>query len=112
VVTRDGGLVAFVSGSAAPPDAEIRARLSRTLPASMQPRRFVRLPCLPRTTSGKVDLPALESMPLEPEPLAAAVGTLGTLLGLASELLNGAGLDPDGTFLGQGGDSLSLLRLV
>jgi hypothetical protein len=109
---RDDALVAFVTGDSIPSDADVRARLSRTLPASMQPRRIVRLASLPRTSSGKIDFPALASMPLPPDPVPQADGTLGELLALAGELLGGARPDPDAGFLDQGGDSLSLLRLV
>lgn len=111
VIAQDAGLVAFVSGPSVPPDAEIRSRLSRTLPASMQPHRIVRLPMLPRISTHDIDFAALAELPLEPEPVPTAEGTLGVLLGLANELLGGA-LDPDAGFLEQGGDSLSLLRLV
>src|SRR5262249_60416641 len=64
------------------------------------------------TASGKIDFPALVAMPLPPEPAPEVDGTLGELLSLAGELLGGARPDPDVGFLDQGGDSLSLLRLV
>jgi thioester reductase-like protein/amino acid adenylation domain-containing protein len=111
VVLRDDALVAFVSGDAIPSDADVRARLSRTLPASMQPRRIARLASLPRSSSGKIDFPALAATTLPPDDVPEADGTLGVLLTLTGELLGGRP-DPDAGFLDQGGDSLSLLRLV
>jgi amino acid adenylation domain-containing protein/thioester reductase-like protein len=112
VVPRDEALVAFVSGKDIPADREVRSFLARWLPASMQPRRIVRLPEMPRTSSGKIDYPHLAQMPLPNEETPANDGKLGELLALASEVLGGARLDPEQGFLDQGGDSLSLLRLV
>lgn len=59
----EAGLYIYWSPRAAPPtEQELRAWLSERLPAGALPRGFTRLPKLPRTLAGKVDMDAL------PEP--------------------------------------------
>src|SRR6185436_18405921 len=56
-------LVACFSAEEPAPDArELRALLARTLPETMIPAAFVRLPALPRLASAKVDRRALAAM--------------------------------------------------
>jgi len=52
-------LVAYVVGSALPPDAVLRERVRAALPAAFVPAVFVRAAELPRLASGKVDRRAL-----------------------------------------------------
>jgi amino acid adenylation domain-containing protein len=55
------GIVAFVEG--APPDpSELRALLSRRLPAYMVPREIIAMPALPLTDNGKVDRALLKAI--------------------------------------------------
>ena len=58
----DARLVAYLvarAGSALPADAELRARLSRSMPDYMVPSAFVALDAMPLTPNGKVDRRAL-----------------------------------------------------
>lgn len=61
VTLRDGALVAYFTANSSepPPSAALRAQLERALPAWMLPSAFVRLPRLPLTANGKIDLRAL-----------------------------------------------------
>jgi len=54
-----GYVVARADASALPPDDVLREHLAQTLPEYMIPARFVALPVLPLTGSGKVDRKAL-----------------------------------------------------
>jgi amino acid adenylation domain-containing protein len=68
---RDARLVAYLAareGAAVPADAELRERLSRSMPDYMVPSAFVALDAIPLTPSGKVDRRAL------PQPDAPAAG--------------------------------------
>ena len=69
VVLRDGELVAYVvPADTAPVSAGmLRAALVETLPDYMVPARFAKLPALPLTASGKLDVGAL------PNPLGCAI---------------------------------------
>ncbi len=64
VTVRDGALVGYVVGDAAP--EEVRRFAAERLPTTMVPRTVVVLPELPVTTNGKLDTAAL------PGPAAAA----------------------------------------
>ncbi|MCK8504246.1 amino acid adenylation domain-containing protein, partial [Myxococcus fulvus] len=60
--SRDTFLVAFlVLDDGAPPLASLRDALASSLPEALVPSRFLSLPSLPFTTSGKVDRTALSS---------------------------------------------------
>jgi amino acid adenylation domain-containing protein len=53
-------VASFVTPAAAPPSVvELKLHCAAALPSYMIPDRFVRLPALPRTTGGKIDLQAL-----------------------------------------------------
>jgi thioesterase domain-containing protein/acyl carrier protein len=68
---RDARLVAYLAapaGSTVPVDAELRERLSRSMPDYMVPSAFVALESIPLTPNGKVDRRAL------PAPDAPAAG--------------------------------------
>jgi amino acid adenylation domain-containing protein len=116
--TGQGQLVAYVvaiAGPAAEPlDVRLRAFLRRTLPEPLVPNRFVALPALPRTPSGKLDRRAL------PDPEAAAAGRSAPprndleryLAALWSEILGVTGIGVDDDFFRLGGHSLSGATVV
>ncbi len=58
VTLRDEMLVAYLTANSTepPPAAELREQLSRSLPPWMLPGAFVRLPQMPLTPNGKIDL--------------------------------------------------------
>jgi thioester reductase-like protein len=101
------GLVAFLCGARFDV-GEVRRHLGRALPAWMVPQRIVPLDELPRTSTGKVDLQRLQSEAL-PDPLDR--GELGVLGEVCRQVLGGT-VDADAGFIEQGGDSLSLLKVV
>ena len=82
VITRedrpgDVRLIGYVvprAGATAPSDETLRAHLAHTLPDYMIPARFVALPALPLTGSGKVDRKAL------PVPSGPAIANQGTVV--------------------------------
>ncbi|MEO7733015.1 MAG: amino acid adenylation domain-containing protein, partial [Kofleriaceae bacterium] len=82
VITRedrpgDVRLIGYVvprAGATPPSDETLRAHLAHTLPDYMIPARFVALPALPLTGSGKVDRKAL------PIPSGPAIANQGTLV--------------------------------
>ncbi|WP_136520702.1 non-ribosomal peptide synthetase [Cellulomonas telluris] len=133
--------VAYVVGSALErvPDAELRAHVEQRLPSSMVPRRWVRLPALPRGATGKVDTAALrvagDAAPTGPaaagpapvvpgrggQAPAAAPGGLGhgrthvtelRLAALWAETLDVEWVDPADSFFALGGDSLRAAALL
>jgi amino acid adenylation domain-containing protein/thioester reductase-like protein len=115
---RAEGLVAFVRGAAGLTTSELAQHLRRLLPAWMVPPLIVLVAELPRTATGKVDLARLEDEPLpgarESEGQARLGGSLALplLLEVCAAVLGVPALSPDGGFLEQGGDSLSLLQVV
>ena len=109
----DGGrdvLTAFVVGG--PLDAErVRARLAESLPRWMLPRVLV-VSALPRSTSGKVDLHALEAPPRDrgasriPDPRVRAIAEA------FEDVLGVTGVRGDDDFFELGGDSLAALEIA
>jgi amino acid adenylation domain-containing protein/non-ribosomal peptide synthase protein (TIGR01720 family) len=111
-------LVAYLTCRAevAPAAADLRAFLSRSLPGYMVPARFVALPALPLTPSGKLDRRALPA-PAAVESVAVdAVLPRGqiaeTLALLWAELLGLPAVGADDDFFERGGHSLLAVRLV
>jgi amino acid adenylation domain-containing protein/FkbM family methyltransferase len=110
------GVVA-VPGQAPPAAAELRAFLAARLPEHMVPSRFVPLPALPLTASGKLDrgaflalLPALATAP-ETAPAAAPRGELeGMLAEIWGELLERWPAGRHDHFFDLGGHSLLAAR--
>jgi SagB-type dehydrogenase family enzyme len=110
-------LAAWLVGGAgaAPDDAELRDFLAAKLPRHMIPAAFVRLDKLPLTPNGKVDRRNL------PDPFegrdggateAAPAGELEAKIGLlAQEVLRLPALAPEASFIGQGANSIDLVRL-
>ncbi len=118
VVRRDAGrdaLVAYLTADgAAPPAAELRAWLARSLPEYMVPAAFVVVDAIPTTPSGKLDAGALPA----PEPEHAGAGDAP--LTPAEEVVAGIfagvlGLERVGArdnFFELGGHSLLATRVV
>ena len=102
---------------AAPAPEELRHRLARALPAYLVPARFVTLPELPRTASGKLDRVALARLPLAPAQTTVTTASAAPrspleelLVAQWSELLGRpAGIHDD--FFALGGHSLLATRL-
>lgn len=104
---------------AAPRDEQAawRAALGRTLPDFMIPERFLVLPQLPMTPSGKADRRALAAMLAQASPGGAGrrQPTTAGQLQLAefwAQLFPGADLDLDSDFFALGGHSLMAMRLA
>ncbi|WP_285747602.1 AMP-binding protein [Lentzea sp. NBRC 105346] len=61
VQVRETRVLAFVASHAGVTEAELRGEVARLLPAYMHPDRFIVLPELPRSPSGKLDLQRLRA---------------------------------------------------
>ena len=115
---KDARLEAFlvVEGEAARVLAELRGALAATLPDAMVPTRFVTLPALPFTTSGKVDRKALAQLPVEEAPLTVGQAPQGPveerLAELFRQVLGERAVSREDDFFQLGGHSLSATRLV
>jgi amino acid adenylation domain-containing protein len=110
-------LAAWLVGGAGagPADAELRDFLAAKLPRHMVPAAFVRLEKLPLTPNGKVDRRNLPD-PFEGRDAgpgeAAPAGELEAKIGaLAQEVLRLPALAADASFIGQGANSIDLVRL-
>ncbi|WP_257454347.1 non-ribosomal peptide synthetase [Archangium lipolyticum] len=123
VVVRGGGrdtrLDAFLvmEGETSTAAKRLREALRLTLPEAMVPSRFVTLPALPFTTSGKVDRKALAALPLQaPEQTAEGEPPRGPVEELLAQLfrqvLNVEQVRREDDFFQLGGHSLSATRLV
>ncbi|WP_405749618.1 non-ribosomal peptide synthetase [Streptomyces sp. NBC_01411] len=99
-----------------PTSQELRAHAARILSDHMVPARFVTLPSLPLTPSGKLDRAALEApCPAPADDLAAAEpssGTVTALLGIWREVLAAPGMGITDDFFDLGGHSLLATRLI
>jgi hypothetical protein len=120
-VTPAGGerqLVCYVAGRDGPPDVGVlRDWVAGHLPSYMVPARFVVLPELPLTASGKVDRRRLP----DPEPVADApagevryAGELERELAeeIVGPVLGLAAVEPEADFFTLGGHSLSAARVL
>ena len=98
---------------AMPMDA-LRRNLRPALGGPMMPSRFLELPAIPRTPSGKPDIPALRSMSPEDPSLAGEWkgSTERALVELWEPLIGGAVPGRDADFFSCGGHSLLAMRLV
>ena len=108
-------LVPAVDGAGvAPPDADLRATLGRSLPELMIPAVFVRLPELPRLPNGKVDRAALPAPRLEDDtaPRAPAGPVEELLAGVWSEVLAVERVSAEDDFFALGGHSLVATRVL
>lgn len=120
-ITPPGGerqLVCYVAGREDPPEAGVlRDWVAAHLPSYMVPARFVVLPELPLTASGKVDRRRLPAPDLEPAPAAGPVRYSGELERELAEQIVGpvlglAAVDPEADFFFLGGHSLSAARVL
>jgi amino acid adenylation domain-containing protein/non-ribosomal peptide synthase protein (TIGR01720 family) len=119
----DGGapLVAYVGAAAdgpLPSAGELREHLERSLPAAMIPARFVVLPALPLTPTGKVDRRALpDPLGEDPSPESGVEPEPGTpterrLAAIWSEVLGVARIGPRESFFALGGDSILAIQVA
>ncbi|WP_426386322.1 non-ribosomal peptide synthase/polyketide synthase [Pseudomonas brassicacearum] len=111
----DQRLVSFWCGDA--DEVTLRADLSDSLPAHMQPSLFVQLDNLPLNSNGKLDRKALAATPLpqsqsEQPRTAPRTVTESVLCELFSEVLGGAEVGIEDNFFQLGGHSLLATRLV
>ncbi|MBX7266306.1 amino acid adenylation domain-containing protein [Micromonospora sp. Llam7] len=105
-------LVAYlVPGSRVPAEAELRAHLTRDLPASVVPGSFVVLDELPLTTVGKIDRAALPA-PLLTQGRAPRTESERVLCEIFAEVLGLDEVSIDDSFFDLGGYSLLVVRLV
>ncbi|WP_395807785.1 amino acid adenylation domain-containing protein [Archangium minus] len=116
---RDARLEAFLvlEGDAARGVDSLREALARSLPDAMVPSRFVTLPALPFTTSGKVDRKALAALPAEdtgarPRGEAPRGALEERLAPHFREVLGLKEVSREDDFFQLGGHSLSATRLV
>ncbi|MCH5644751.1 amino acid adenylation domain-containing protein [Gordonia sp. ABSL49_1] len=108
------GLVSFVvldEGSVASA-AELRRQLAIRLPTYMIPSAIVFLDELPRTANDKLDVRALKSHALPgPGQVRGPTGPAEALvLRVLGEVLGNVTIDPDASFVENGGDSLAVVR--
>nr|WBO75683.1 amino acid adenylation domain-containing protein [Streptomyces sp. SBE_14.2] len=104
-------LVAYVVGGA--DEEELRAHAAGRLPAHLVPARFLGLPALPRTATGKLDRAALPA-PTRPEPAGRPPATADErlLCGLFAEVLGLPEVRPEENFFALGGHSLAAAKVV
>ncbi len=117
VTVSDGKLAGYlrpVPGTA-PPAADLRAHLARTLPGYMIPTYLITLGELPLTTNGKIDKAALPA-PENARPAAGRVppSTLieTVLVDLYATILGNDRIGAADSFFDAGGNSLQALRLI
>ena len=108
-------LIAYWHGDGeAVDETRLRAALTRELPFYLVPSRFVRLPALPLTSSGKLDRHALPAPDWQAAaaPSALLSGHEQAVLGLFREVLAQPGFGADDDFFRAGGHSLAAARLA
>uniref|UniRef100_UPI0012E95FCB non-ribosomal peptide synthetase n=1 Tax=Mycobacterium sp. Marseille-P9652 TaxID=2654950 RepID=UPI0012E95FCB len=108
----DKRLVGYITGTADP--ADLRARLTESLPSYMVPAAVVALPELPLTVGGKLDRRALPAPGYgDGERYRAPSGlTEETLAAAYAEVLGLDRVGADDSFFDLGGDSISAMRLA
>ncbi len=102
-------LVAYVQADGEPAHRELAEHLGARLPAYMVPARFVTVPVLPRTPSGKVDVRALAEVELPGgtgTPPAGAGSLSDTVTAIWRRVLGHDDFDVADDFFDIGGDSL------
>ncbi|MFI0776430.1 non-ribosomal peptide synthase/polyketide synthase [Streptomyces sp. NPDC021212] len=104
-------------GATAPPDAELRAELGRTLPGYMVPSAFAVLDRLPLTENGKTDRAALPAPgPATAAPAAGHVEprtpTEEVVAEIWSEVLGVTPVGAEDNFFALGGDSVRSLLIA
>ncbi|MGI5484755.1 amino acid adenylation domain-containing protein [Streptomyces lavendofoliae] len=104
-------LIAYVVGGA--DEEELRTHAAGRLPAHLVPARFLALPALPRTATGKLDRAALPAPTrLEPAGRSAATADERLLCGLFAEVLGLPEVRPEENFFALGGHSLAAAKVV
>jgi acyl-coenzyme A synthetase/AMP-(fatty) acid ligase len=96
---------------------EIREALHRKLPAYMVPAELFRVDRLPRTSSGKIDRPALARLPrrpLEPLPCCAAPSTSSeeAVAAIWEHVLGIRSVGVEDDFFALGGHSLAGMKIM
>jgi amino acid adenylation domain-containing protein len=101
-------LVGYLQTAAPVSSREIADHLREWLPAYMVPTRYVEVPALPRTATGKVDAKALAELelPAAAESSAAAPSTVDVVKAIWARVLGHDEFDVDDDFFDVGGDSL------
>jgi amino acid adenylation domain-containing protein len=107
-------LVAYLvpAGPDAPSRAELRGHLRGRLPEYMVPGRFVTVPAIPLTGSGKVDRRALPSAGREVGRAGPATPTEARLVALAGEIVEHDRIGHDDDLFDLGWHSLLMARLA
>ncbi|MCZ8519465.1 non-ribosomal peptide synthetase [Paenibacillus caseinilyticus] len=108
-------LCAYVSGPEEPEAAELRMHLAERLPAYKIPSRFVRLPSMPLTPSGKINRKSLPEPEGEQSAMAGLPPLTDTERRLAElwrEVLGRWNAGAGDSFFDLGGTSLKAARLV
>ena len=112
-----GDITAFVTTSSKAPDAtDLRAFMAKRLPAHAVPRRFVAVPSLPISTTGKIDrhrlvdlLPTEADAPTREPPRNDAERLVASVF---AEVFAHPVDDRHADFVALGGHSLSAIRVV
>lgn len=106
-------MVAFIETQDNISAEEIRSHLDDAIPSAWLPHWFEFSPALPRTASGKVDLPTLESCSIRPlDSNQSTEGLQGVVLALFGEATGESHCGPDIRWKDWGADSLSTMHLV
>lgn len=107
------GLALVLRNGAELPDPEIRSRLAQVLADYKLPKRFLRLPELPRNQNGKLQRFALAELAPPGETRTDDLSdTERALVVLWQKALHLEEIDPGLDFFDQGGDSLSATSLL
>jgi len=109
----DRRLVAYVVGDA--DWSDLREHLRRSLPEYMVPVAFVRLPALPRTSTGKIDprtLPAPDYTVPDEQSAAPRTSIEQTLAAIWADVLNLKSVGVNSNFFALGGDSILAMQVV
>ncbi|WP_432140281.1 amino acid adenylation domain-containing protein [Streptomyces sp. bgisy084] len=111
------GYLVASPGETAPPAAELRSLLRRTLPEYMLPAAFVTLDRIPLTVNGKLDhraLPAPDLTTLRGNGACIAPRTPaeGRMVAVWSEVLGTEQVSVEDSFFDLGGDSIRAIALV
>jgi thioesterase domain-containing protein/acyl carrier protein len=102
-------LIGYIQARGEVPHRELTEHLRDRLPAYMIPSRFITVPALPRTASGKVDARALAALELPAAggpPATAAASLADAITAIWQRVLGHDEFDAEDDFFDVGGDSL------